>query len=159
MKVVSRMTADVVSVTVDEDITAAFELMSEGQFRHLPVTDRGLLVGIISDRDILLQAQGTKSNLTIPPVAVADVMTKAPVTISSGATLAEAANLMLAHHIDCLPVLGRDGDLVGIITSTDIMDVVTCTEETETLLDSRPEERRVEVLYYAPYVETGGASD
>ena len=58
MKVLAKMTRDVVTVAVDDDIGMAFELMIDGNFHHLPVVDAGAVVGIISDRDILLHASG-----------------------------------------------------------------------------------------------------
>lgn len=47
------MTANVTTVTPDTTINAAMELMDRGYFRHLPVLDKGVLLGIISVRDVV----------------------------------------------------------------------------------------------------------
>src|SRR5690348_17164408 len=52
---------------------------------------------------------------------VADVMTRRVVSISPDATILDAAKLMLKHHISGLPVIDRDGGLVGIVTEGDFL--------------------------------------
>jgi len=52
---------------------------------------------------------------------VADVMTRRVVSISSDATILDAASLMLRHHVSGLPVVDRDGGLVGIVTEGDFL--------------------------------------
>jgi CBS domain-containing protein len=52
---------------------------------------------------------------------VADVMTRNCITIAPGATVEEAVNLMLSHHISGLFVVDRNGDLAGVITEGDLL--------------------------------------
>ena len=64
MKAGDIMTRDVTTVTPDTTINEAMELMDRGYFRHLPVLDRGALVGIISVRDVVrarIERQGEEN--------------------------------------------------------------------------------------------------
>lgn len=54
---------------------------------------------------------------------VRDIMTRAVVSVGPEATLSEAAELMLRHRVDALPVLGADGQLVGILGIKDLLAV------------------------------------
>ncbi len=112
------MITAVVTVRADETITEAHADMEMGMFRHLPVVDqRGRLVGILSDRD-LLRALSRPSATTI-----AEVMTRDPVTVRANAPAHLAAQLMLDRKIGALPVVGEDGHMIGLVTVTDFVDV------------------------------------
>jgi CBS domain-containing protein len=92
--------------------------MAVGAFRHLPVLDdRGRLVGILSDRDILRALARPKSTI------VAEIMTRSPVTVKADAAAHTAATIMLDRKIGSLPVVNDDGQLVGLVTETDFLEV------------------------------------
>jgi CBS domain-containing protein len=105
------------------------QVMKLGRVRHLPVLDEaGRLLGIVSNRD-LLEASLT-SVLAFGPeqrrsflhsVAVDEVMTRGVETIAPDETLVAAANRMVGHKIGCLPVVGPDGVMVGLLTETDLL--------------------------------------
>ena len=88
-------------------------------FRHLPVVDGDRLVGILSDRD-LLRAFGLS---TVEQVAIADIMTVDVQTITADTPAHEAVEMLLDLKIGCLPVLGEEGQLVGLVTQTDFLEV------------------------------------
>ncbi|RMH41841.1 MAG: CBS domain-containing protein [Deltaproteobacteria bacterium] len=83
------------------------------------VDDRGKLVGILSNRDVL-RALGQAD---IESVRIGDVMSKRLITCTEDTTAAEAAELMLEHKIGALPVLGDDGHLVGLVTESDFVRI------------------------------------
>ena len=88
--------------------------------RHFPVVDdRGHLVGVVSDRD-LLRAFG---HVDAKRVKIADVMTTDVVTVPDYLQAAEAADILLERKIDCLPVVGDDGRLLGLISATDFLEL------------------------------------
>lgn len=127
MNVCELMTANPITVIVDETLRAALEKMDHHQIHHLPVLSRSHhLIGILSDRDCrrALQKPFTEraywQEEVVERILVRDVMTTAPITISDASTTHEAARLMLLHHIGCLPVM-RDETLVGIITRSDVL--------------------------------------
>lgn len=122
------MTANPVTVTPRNAIRTAINLMREGGYRRLPVVDRGRLVGIITDRDLRRAANSPfvvreqwYDNFILDHIEVGSCMTPNPLTVEPSATIAEAARLMRHHKIGGLPVLA-DGQLVGIITETDLLD-------------------------------------
>ena len=129
MPVVSNiMTPNPLTVTPRNAIRTAVNLMREGGFRRLPVVDRGRLVGVITDRDLRRAANSPfvvreqwYDNFILDHIEVGSCMTPNPVTIGPTESVAEAARLMRNHKIGGLPVIDN-GQLVGIVTETDLLD-------------------------------------
>jgi acetoin utilization protein AcuB len=125
------MTTDLITVTPDTPMIKARDLLQEHNIKQLPVVDeQGSLVGILTDRDIKQAWASPATTLSIyeltyvlQKLAVESVMVKDLITISPGATVERAASIMHARKIGSLPVVEND-KLVGIITSTDLMEVL-----------------------------------
>ncbi len=139
MHVADIMTANPVTVTQRNAIRTAINLMREGDFRRLPVVDHGKVVGIITDRDLRRAANSPYvvrekwyDNFVLDHIEVGTCMTANPLTIGPDANVAEAARLMREHKIGGLPVVAG-GQLVGIITETDLLDFLI------ELLERQPE--------------------
>lgn len=122
------MTPNPVTVTPRNAIRTAINLMREGGYRRLPVVDRGRLVGIITDRDLRRAANSPfvvreqwYDNFILDHIEVGSCMTPNPLTIEPIASIVEAARLMRNHKIGGLPVMA-DGQLIGIITETNLLD-------------------------------------
>jgi CBS domain-containing membrane protein len=112
------MSTALVTIRSNESIQEAHAEMAIGVFRHLPVVDdRGHLVGMLSDRDILSALHGRK------PRNVAEVMSRDVITTRVNTPAYSAAQTMLDNKIGSLPVLDSSGALVGIVTQTDFLDV------------------------------------
>jgi acetoin utilization protein AcuB len=109
------MTANTITVAPEEDVKNSFNLLNKHGFRQVLVVKDGKLVGIVTDRD--LRVAVAKENHLV----VGDVMSSNPVTISEDSTIEEAAQLICGHKFNALPVLSKTGELVGIITVTDIL--------------------------------------
>lgn len=129
MKVNELMTSvNLITARPDTAILDARSLMLKERIRHLLVTEAdGLLVGIVTDRDIRLNLPSRATSLSVweinhllTKLTVGEVMTRAVITIGPEVDARDAAVLMLDHSIGALPVTDR-GQLVGIITETDIM--------------------------------------
>jgi acetoin utilization protein AcuB len=118
MTVKKFMTPDPVTISPDENVNDAFHILLEHRFRQAPVVEDGKLIGIVTDRDLRTALFQTyvESDLT-----VGDVMRAGPVTTSEDAHIEEAARIMCECKFNSLPVVSRTGDLVGIITTTDIL--------------------------------------
>ena len=128
-----RVVADImksnpVTVTPRNAIRTAINLMREGGYRRLPVVDRGRLVGIITDRDLRRAANSPfvvreqwYDNFILDHIEVGSCMTPNPLTIEPTVPIADATRIMRNHKIGGLPVV-TDGQLVGIITETDLLD-------------------------------------
>lgn len=112
MLVGTRMTRNLTVAGPEQPADEARKLMLELGVRHLPVVDKGKLVGIVSDRDLASAAAHGKT--------VGAVMTRKPVVVSPDTAVDEAARLMQTSKFSALPVMeGRR--LVGILTSADVL--------------------------------------
>jgi acetoin utilization protein AcuB len=121
------MAADVLTVDENTSMMKALHLMKENNIRRLPVTARGSLVGIISDRDLKEASPSKATTLDVhelyyllAEIKVKEIMTKNPLTIQQDDTVERAAVIMLEHKVSGLPVLNKKGDLVGLITQSDV---------------------------------------
>ncbi|ACY19316.1 CBS domain-containing protein [Haliangium ochraceum] len=115
MRVQEIMTADPTVLKPEDTLARADEEMMLGDIRHLPVVDRqGLLLGILSHRDVLAAGDG----LDLP---VSEYMAEDLVTVGPEVAAHEAAYLILRYAIGSVPVVDDDGHLVGIVTQTDFV--------------------------------------
>ena len=127
MKVRDIMTTPPITVEMDMPVLEARQLMGLHCIRHLPVTDGGRLMGIVTDRDIRLSLPSSATRLSvleldvlIARLTVGSVMTKTVITVEPAHDAAEAGRIMLDHKIGALPVVDR-GVIVGIVTQTDML--------------------------------------
>ena len=114
------MTPDPICITSAITIAEAHALMVERGFRHLPVVDDGKLVGVLSTTDI---GKLGASSPELMKGSVASMMTANPQTIESTEPIELAAATLAMRKINCLPVV-RNGALVGIITTYDLLDAL-----------------------------------
>jgi acetoin utilization protein AcuB len=120
------MQRDVVTVTPETPLADLIGFLQRRGIRHLPVTDGGRLVGIISDRDLKSAiASFVRSESAAPPsrldhLTAADIMARTVITIAPMFAVEEAARLMVTRKISALPVT-EDGHLVGIVTDSDVL--------------------------------------
>lgn len=131
MLVSERMTPRPITVDLNEPISEALSLMRQEKIRRLPVLDKnGRLVGIVSEKDLLYASPSPATSLSIhelhyllSKIQVKDVMIKEVVTVEADTPLEEVARIMADNKIGCAPVM-RQGELVGIITETDIFKIL-----------------------------------
>jgi acetoin utilization protein AcuB len=123
------MTRQVVTVERDASLRRARRIMDNNRIRHLPVMEKGKLIGLITDRDIRAAAPSSAASMRqedreefLDHLQVGHVMTKKLITVTPQTTIEEAALMMRRHKIGCLPVLEGE-ELVGIITETDIFGI------------------------------------
>ncbi|MDD1748412.1 MAG: CBS domain-containing protein [Methanothrix sp.] len=122
-KVKDYMSAPIYVIERNENIQRARNLMFKYAIGRLPVMDGGKLVGIVTKYDItnrLNQASPEWRRRPIDKVPIQVVMTEKPITIFPDATMPQAAELLIENGISGLPV-ERDGEIVGMITSRDMM--------------------------------------
>ena len=119
-----------VTLGPEDTLDLANDVISLGRIRHIPVVDAGRLVGLLSERDLMGAAashvfrlkQKSKSAL-LKSVLIRDVMKKRVVTVTPETSIKDAAHLMADKKIGCVPVV-RDGAIVGLVTTTDILRYV-----------------------------------
>ncbi len=113
----------VVTTAPETHLAAAYRLMQEHDIRHLPVVEGTRLVGVVTDRDLRFLTRKLVATPFHDDDRVADLMTPHPVTAGPLDPVEEAARLMRARKIGCLPVV-EGAALVGIVTVTDLLDAV-----------------------------------
>lgn len=114
-KILSR-SAD--SLTPQDAISHALELMGRRHKGCLPVLEKGQLCGILTEVDLLLKVPGTGQDLTHIPVST--VLTPNPETIEESASIADALHRMSSGGYRHIPVLQK-GSLVGVLSIKDVI--------------------------------------
>jgi CBS-domain-containing membrane protein len=125
MKVVDVMTTNPLTVTASECIGQADELMKANRIRQLPVVEAGELVGIVTDRDIRSFLSGSlvepEARERARAIAVREIMTTEPITLSPDDDLQEAVELLINEKIGGVPVVDETEGLLGIVTYVDVL--------------------------------------
>jgi CBS domain-containing protein len=123
------MTRDVTTVHLGQRPSEARQLLATGKFHHLPVVDGKRLVGILSATDFLrvsFAAYGAGSDQAFDAFldhqfSIGDLMQRDVVSLTEGSSVREAAGLLHRHAFHALPVVDADANLVGIVTTTDLL--------------------------------------
>jgi CBS domain-containing protein len=146
VRVEDFMTRRVVTITPDTSLIAAARLMLEHRVGGFPVLNAdGRIIGIFSESD-LLRAEGNAEDrspwleMIVGPEGapsplrrldaekVGDIMTREPITIAPGATIAQACRLLHEHRLRRLPVVENES-LVGMIARADLVRAVATSAE------------------------------
>ncbi|HEU4882916.1 MAG TPA: CBS and ACT domain-containing protein [Longimicrobium sp.] len=128
MLVKKRMTHDPVVVSPRHSLADALRLTRERRIRHLPVVEDGVLVGIVSDRDVRTALPSPITEPDAERVAFLDrtpisaVMKRDVDSIGPLDTVEDAAKLMRRRRIGALPVVDAHGAVLGILSESDVLD-------------------------------------
>ena len=129
MKVKELMTPNPTVVKPEDTAAQAATLMKQEDCGAIPVVRDGMLIGIITDRDITIRgvAEGRDAKTT----KVSEIMSADPITIGPDADISEARSIMAESQIRRLPVVD-DGQLLGIVVTAQLArrDKVAETGET-----------------------------
>lgn len=129
------MTSPVMAIFPEMSVEDAYRLMIRYGHAALPVALDGSLLGIITRKDLdKAKIHGLGSALA------EDFMTRDPITIMSDASVAEAHRIMVSRNIGRIPVT-RDGQILGIVTRTDILRALfprSLPSETRTVAPEMP---------------------
>lgn len=111
------MTKSVKTCTGEMSLREVAGIMRDGDMGAVPVVDNGKLIGIVTDRDIVVRlvAEGTADSST-----VADAMTTELFTVSPNDFAFEALRIMGDKQVRRIPVIADDGQLAGIISMADV---------------------------------------
>jgi CBS-domain-containing membrane protein len=135
MKLSELMTRDVITIGPEAPLKEAARRMIEAGVSGLPVTDEhGDLIGVITEADFVKEEANRRAHRRARLLRwldreesyhehriVADVMTRVVITLGPEADHAEAARLMKKSNIKRVPVLSSSGELVGLVSRTDIL--------------------------------------
>jgi acetoin utilization protein AcuB len=131
MLVKNWMSKEVITVDADDSMQNAIYILQEQNINIMPVMENGNLVGIITDRDLKKASPSDATTLDmhellflISKIKVSDLMKKPVYTTQPDLTIEEAAAVLLEKKISGLPVVNENDKLIGIITRSDIFQVV-----------------------------------
>ena len=128
------MNTNIQTLTLDHTVNQCLQLMKGCNVRHVPIVDlpyegekKPYFIGVVSDRDLLrlnapdLDQDGKqKKDKRALGQLLLQIVTRKPKFVSPETPVQEVINLMTSKHIDMVPVLD-DSDLVGVITTTDLI--------------------------------------
>jgi CBS domain-containing protein len=127
------MSNQIVSIEPERSLFDAYQLMKTYDIRHLPVIDNKnkKLVGLLSEGDIVLYCREENKKLAVDSdMYVKDAMTKDVIFCYPTSSAANIAATMITAKIDSIPVLdSQTNKLLGIITTTDLLDLICMSEE------------------------------
>jgi acetoin utilization protein AcuB len=126
------MTPNPVVVTSTATVAEVFDLMREREIRHVPVVDGGVLVGILSDRDLarfdisrVLLADGAEALRRELSTPVVKLMSPDVVAVGPETDLSEVVDLLLEHRVGAVPVVRPEtGELMGIVSYVDVLEAL-----------------------------------
>ena len=128
MNVGSLMSSKIVTVELDDKLSAVKDIFDTVKFHHLLAVEEGKLYGVVSDRDLLRALSPYIGSTVETPRVLAtlykrvhQIMTRKPITLGPEAPLADAIALFLAHGISCIPIIDQDDRPVGILSWRDIL--------------------------------------
>lgn len=117
MKCSEIMTKNVRTATPEMSLAEVAAMMRDGDMGAVPVVDNGKLIGIVTDRDIVVRAV---SEAKSPDTAIGEVMTTELFTVAIEDFVFEAIRLMGDKQVRRIPVVNSDGTLAGIIAMADV---------------------------------------
>lgn len=132
MKVQDVMTHHVETIQAEDTVVDAARLMREKGVGALPVYMSDVLIGMITDRDITVEA--TAVGLNPNKTRVESVMSWYPETCREDDDIREAARIMEEKRVRRLIVLGSDRRVSGIVTVTDLAGRAHCPNLVEEVL-------------------------
>lgn len=122
------MTVNVIKLNVTDSLAKAEKLFKEKKIRHIPVMNGTKIIGMLSYTDLLkisiadtLDEDEQEIDITVYDVfTIQQVMAKKLICVSPETTIKEAAEILASREFHALPVTD-DGNLVGILTTTDLI--------------------------------------
>ena len=112
------MTPFPTSVDVADSLETARSMMRELEIRHLPVTEEGRLVSVISDRDIRLAIASSPEPGAVESVPVRELCVSEAYIVDMATPLDQVLRHLSAHHLGAALVV-KEGRLAGIFTTSD----------------------------------------
>ena len=131
MTVSQLMTRNPVTVSLDDTLGTVRDIFARRHFHHLLVVEVPLLVGVVSDRDLLKalspnlgRPSETSRDLATLSKRVHQIMTRELIVLKEEATVHAAIELFNAHRISCIPIVDAHHAPVGILSWRDILKAI-----------------------------------
>ena len=117
MKIRDVMSKDVQVARPEDTLQNVAGRMAAGDFGFIPVADGDRLIGALTDRDIVVRAVASGAG---PEARVLDVLSRDALGVRADDDLKVALDLMSSRQIRRLPVVDKDGRLVGVVSLGDL---------------------------------------
>jgi acetoin utilization protein AcuB len=124
------MTTDLTTLREDETMLDANLIFARAGIHHIPIVNGRRLAGLVTDKDLKHYSPSILSGLPLKEynglmesTPLSKIMTRTLLTIESGKTVREAAQILDDHCIGCLPVV-EGSELKGIITNRDLVKLL-----------------------------------
>lgn len=137
MKAKEIMKSNIISVCEDTSIKEAAKKMRDEDIGSVPVEDNNQLVGIVTDRDIVLKT--VAEDMNIDSTKCRDIMSKDVVTATPDMNVKDVADLMSHNQVKRIPVV-EDKNVVGIISLKDLSQAKTYENEAGEVLNDITED-------------------
>jgi CBS-domain-containing membrane protein len=125
------MTDEVVTITPDTNLLEVQRLMGTKRIRVLLILNEKKLAGLVTRTDMMKATpshfalpQNQEKSLAVMLQPVEKIMTRQLLTVTPEQSILKVAELMLEHKIHSLPVVGAEGELIGVITESDLFRMV-----------------------------------
>ena len=132
MKAQDIMVTHVICVDIDDRLPDIKKTMESHEFHHLPVTENGKLIGIISDRDLLRLISPFIDKISEQPRdldtlnhAAHQAMTRQPIAVKADTSIEEILAWFKRVDISCLPVINDEEQIIGMISWRDLISHAT----------------------------------
>jgi len=123
------MVREVVSLQINDRTSLVDTLMKFNPIHHIPVVEGTVLKGLISQGDLYRNMLSTyyydsereQHSFLDNFMELPNIMTRDPISMTPDNTVGEALDTMLEYKLGCIPIVDSSNELVGIITSTDML--------------------------------------
>ncbi|MBX2814792.1 MAG: CBS domain-containing protein [Saprospiraceae bacterium] len=118
------MTTDLLTVRPDDILALVGEMMTWKRSRYVLVEDDNAhLVGLVTHQQIVKHLLNTQKAADKEALHVSDIMVQDPLSIYPETSIREAMSLMKDNYTNCLPVVNKEKELVGVITESDFLRI------------------------------------
>jgi CBS domain-containing protein len=114
------MSTKIKFLSPEHTILDGMTFLSKNKVHHIPIIEDSILVGIVSDRLLLAGLGSNKSKST----SLQEVMVKKLLVGQEHSSISEVARVMLEERINCIPITTKDLKLKGLVTSSDILELL-----------------------------------
>ncbi|MEN9930636.1 MAG: hypothetical protein RL604_883 [Pseudomonadota bacterium] len=128
MKITEIMSSPPITGTLDDFLSEVKEMLAVNNIKHLVIIEEGKLMGVLSERDLLLAISPyvnsnvyTTRDLATLNQRVGQIVERHPLYLDDQSELEDAIDMLDKNHISCIPIVDADFVPVGVVTKSDII--------------------------------------
>ena len=128
MKITEIMSSPPITGTLDDFLSEVKEMLAVNNIKHLVIIEEGKLMGVLSERDLLLAISPyvnsnvyTTRDLATLNQRVGQILERHPLYLDDQSEVEDAIDMFDKNHISCIPIVDADFVPVGIVTRSDVI--------------------------------------